>query len=92
MPPPSKLKRKILIKNKRLKTEVEKEELEKYLKGQLEIGEEESEDTSNAPPPGEGAEGAPAQPAHRYGFPAQKITYGFLQRTYRHGQMTTYVY
>ena len=43
----------------------------KYLKGQLEIGEEESEDTSNAPPPGEGAEGAPAQPAHRYCFLAQ---------------------
>ena len=30
---------------------VEKEELEKYLKGQLEVGEEESEDTSAAPAP-----------------------------------------
>jgi len=33
LPPPSKLKRKILIKNKRLKPEVEKQELELYLKG-----------------------------------------------------------
>ena len=33
MPPPSALKKKILIKNKRLKPEVEKEELEKYLSG-----------------------------------------------------------
>ena len=64
MPPPSKLKRKILIKNKRLKEEVEKEELEKYLKGQLEIGDEESEDTSAAPPPTDGDPNAAAQPAH----------------------------
>ena len=60
-PPPSKLKRKILIKNKRLKPEVEKEELEKYLKGALEIGDEESEDTAAAPPQ-EGE--TPAQGAH----------------------------
>ena len=32
-PPPSKMKRKILIKNKRLKTEVEKVELDLFLQG-----------------------------------------------------------
>ena len=35
LPPPNKLKRKNLIKNKRLIPEVEKEELEKYFKGEL---------------------------------------------------------
>ena len=64
-PPPCKLKRKILIKNKKLKPEVEKEELEKYLKGALEIGDEESEDTSAAPPPADDTAGqGAAQPAH----------------------------
>lgn len=62
MPPPSKLLRKILIKNKRLKPEVEKEELEKYLSGQLQINDEESEDAAGA---ADGAgETAAAQPAH----------------------------
>ena len=61
LPPPSKLKRKILIKNKRLKPEVEKEELEKYLKGELETNDEASEDASAAAP----TEGdVPVQPAH----------------------------
>ena len=55
MPPPSKLKRKILIKNKRLKSDVEKEELEKYLKGELQVDEGEGEDASAAAaPPTEG--------------------------------------
>ena len=72
LPPPSKLKRKILIKNKRLKPEVEKEELAKYLKGELEIGNEESEDTTAGPPAGEGADpAAAAAPAHRCNFPAE---------------------
>jgi phosphatidylinositol phospholipase C beta len=62
MPPPSKFKRKILIKNKRLKPEVEKEELEKYMKGQLDTGDDESEDTTAAP--AEGDTPAAAQPAH----------------------------
>ena len=63
LPPPSKLKRKILIKNKRLKPEVEKEELEKYLKGELETNDEASEDASAAAPaPTEGD--VPVQPAH----------------------------
>lgn len=51
LPPPCLLKRKILIKNKRLKPEVEKRELELYLEGQLVIDEnEEKEDASAAPP------------------------------------------
>lgn len=37
MPPPSALKRKILLKNKRLKLDVEKAELELYLKGELQV-------------------------------------------------------
>jgi phosphatidylinositol phospholipase C beta len=37
MPPPSALKRKILLKNKRLKPEVEKMELELFLKGELQV-------------------------------------------------------
>ncbi len=68
MPPPNALKKKILIKNKRLKPEVEKEELEKFKKGQLDTTGDVSEDTSAAPaaPPaeGDGAAAAPAQPAH----------------------------
>ena len=37
MPPPSALKRKILLKNKRLKPDVEKMELELFLKGELQV-------------------------------------------------------
>ncbi|GIY42881.1 1-phosphatidylinositol 4,5-bisphosphate phosphodiesterase beta-4 [Caerostris extrusa] len=49
LPSPSDLKRKILIKNKRLKPEVEKQELELFLRGQLgnEEDDEEGEMTTN---------------------------------------------
>ncbi|XP_063228854.1 1-phosphatidylinositol 4,5-bisphosphate phosphodiesterase isoform X2 [Bacillus rossius redtenbacheri] len=50
LPPPSLLKRKILIKNKRLKPEVERQELELFLQGQFVIEDEEKEDAS-APVP-----------------------------------------
>lgn len=46
LPPPSLLKRKILIKNKRLKPEVEKQELELFMQGQFVIDDEEKEDAS----------------------------------------------
>uniref|UniRef100_A0A4Y0BS96 1-phosphatidylinositol 4,5-bisphosphate phosphodiesterase n=1 Tax=Anopheles funestus TaxID=62324 RepID=A0A4Y0BS96_ANOFN len=46
LPPPSALKRKILIKNKRLKTEVEKKELELFLQGEFVIEDEDKEDAS----------------------------------------------
>ncbi|KAF5282018.1 hypothetical protein FQA39_LY00542 [Lamprigera yunnana] len=46
LPPPSLLKRKILIKNKRLKPEVEKVELDLFRQGQLVIEDEEKEDAS----------------------------------------------
>ncbi|KAL1138525.1 hypothetical protein AAG570_008588 [Ranatra chinensis] len=46
LPPPSLLKRKILIKNKRLKPEVEKQELELFKQGQFVIDDEEKEDAS----------------------------------------------
>ncbi|XP_020282663.1 1-phosphatidylinositol 4,5-bisphosphate phosphodiesterase-like isoform X2 [Pseudomyrmex gracilis] len=49
LPPPSMLKRKILIKNKRLKPEVEKAELELFKQGQFVIEDEVKEDAS-APP------------------------------------------
>ncbi|XP_011301110.1 1-phosphatidylinositol 4,5-bisphosphate phosphodiesterase isoform X1 [Fopius arisanus] len=49
LPPPSLLKRKILIKNKRLKPEVEKQELELFKQGQFVIEDEVKEDAS-APP------------------------------------------
>lgn len=50
LPPPSLLKRKILIKNKRLKPEVEKIELELFQQGQLALDNEEpTEDASAAP-------------------------------------------
>lgn len=61
LPPPSALKRKILIKNKRMKPEVEKVELELFLKGELKIDENEpNEDASatKAPP----AEAPPPEP------------------------------
>lgn len=51
MPPPSALKRKILIKNKRLKPEVEKVELELFLAGKFEAKDEVVEDASGAAPP-----------------------------------------
>lgn len=57
LPPPSALKRKILIKNKRLKPEVEKQELELFKQGQFVIEDEEKEDASapitDAKPPEE---------------------------------------
>ncbi|XP_014257344.1 1-phosphatidylinositol 4,5-bisphosphate phosphodiesterase isoform X1 [Cimex lectularius] len=46
LPPPCSLKRKILIKNKRLKPEVEKTELELFIQGQFVIDDEEKEDAS----------------------------------------------
>ncbi|KAJ8667031.1 hypothetical protein QAD02_008693 [Eretmocerus hayati] len=49
LPPPSALKRKILIKNKRLKPEVEKQELELFKQGQFVIEDDFKEDAS-APP------------------------------------------
>lgn len=52
LPPPSALKRKILIKNKRLKPEVEKIELDLFLQGQFVLGDDEpKEDATAAPPP-----------------------------------------
>lgn len=51
LPPPCLLKKKILIKNKRLKPDVEKRELELFLQGQFIIDENEElkEDASAAP-------------------------------------------
>ncbi|XP_047099510.1 1-phosphatidylinositol 4,5-bisphosphate phosphodiesterase isoform X3 [Schistocerca piceifrons] len=46
LPPPSALKNKIMIKNKRLKPEVEKQGLELFRKGQFVIEDEEKEDAS----------------------------------------------
>nr|CAD7451301.1 unnamed protein product [Timema bartmani] len=46
LPSPNSLKRKILIKNKRLKPDVEKRELELFLQGQFIIEDEEKEDAS----------------------------------------------
>ncbi|XP_072948758.1 1-phosphatidylinositol 4,5-bisphosphate phosphodiesterase [Epargyreus clarus] len=73
LPPPSALKRKIMIKNKRLKPEVEKQELELFRQGQFVIEDEIKEDASavkqpaaepkpeEAPPEAGAAEdGAPA--------------------------------
>jgi phosphatidylinositol phospholipase C, beta len=48
LPPPCALKKKILIKNKRLKTEVEKQELELFKQGQFVIEDEIKEDASAA--------------------------------------------
>lgn len=50
LPSPNALKRKILIKNKRLKPEVERQELELFRQGEFVIEEEEKEDASLAPP------------------------------------------
>ncbi|XP_075154817.1 no receptor potential A isoform X2 [Haematobia irritans] len=74
LPPPCKLQRKIMIKNKRMKPEVEKVELEMWLKGELKTDDDPEEDATAvkppeaAPPPPpeappEGAEGAPADGA-----------------------------
>ncbi|XP_017892907.1 1-phosphatidylinositol 4,5-bisphosphate phosphodiesterase-like [Ceratina calcarata] len=66
LPPPSALKRKILIKNKRLKPEVEKVELELFRSGQFEAKDEVVEDpNAPAPPPQEEPppEAAPAEGA-----------------------------
>ena len=49
LPPPNRLKRKILIKNKRLRPEVEKTELELFRKGLLEDMEEEQKEDASAP-------------------------------------------
>ena len=46
MPPPNLLKRKILIKNKRLKPDIEKQELELFRQGQFVIEDDEKEDAS----------------------------------------------
>ncbi|ALC48869.1 norpA [Drosophila busckii] len=51
LPPPCKLKRKILIKNKRMKPEVEKVELELWLKGELKTDDDPEEDASAGKPP-----------------------------------------
>lgn len=48
LPPPSALKRKILIKNKRLKPEVERQELELFQKGQFVIAEDEMKEDASA--------------------------------------------
>ena len=49
MPSPNQLKRKVLLKHKRLKIEVEKAELEQFLKGALEV-DDASEDPNAAAP------------------------------------------
>lgn len=46
LPSPNQLKRKILIKNKRLKPDIEKQELELFRQGQFVIEDEEKEDAS----------------------------------------------
>ncbi|XP_043519427.1 1-phosphatidylinositol 4,5-bisphosphate phosphodiesterase-like isoform X1 [Frieseomelitta varia] len=65
LPPPSALKRKILIKNKRLKPEVEKVELELFRSGQFEAKDEVIEDPNAPPAPKEEPppEAAPAEGA-----------------------------
>lgn len=55
LPPPSALKRKILIKNKRLKPEVEKIELELFQQGQLALDNEEPTEDASAVKPTEEA-------------------------------------
>lgn len=49
LPSPNQLKRKILIKNKRLKPEVEKQELELFRQGQFVITEDEEKEDASAP-------------------------------------------
>ena len=75
MPPPSALKRKILLKHKRLKPEVEKSELEMYLKGDFDVDdapEDPNADPNAAPEKKDesaagGGEGQPQQPVHSGG-------------------------
>merc|ERR1719259_1367406 len=71
MPPPSALKRKILLKNKRLKLDVEKVELEAYLKGEFsaadEGGENADAEKKDEAPPAPAGDGPPAPPAHTGG-------------------------
>jgi phosphatidylinositol phospholipase C, beta len=70
--PPSALKFKILIKNKRMKPEIEKVEMELFLKGELKTDDDVKEDASGAPAPppeappagGEAAPGGDAPAAH----------------------------
>lgn len=64
LPPPSMLKKKILIKNKRLKPDVEKIELELFQQGQfvLDDADEPKEDASAAPPPDKAAIAEAASP------------------------------
>jgi len=50
LPSPNQLKRKILIKNKRLKPEVEKQELELFIKGQFVITDDEAKEDASAGP------------------------------------------
>nr|QNT60760.1 phospholipase C beta [Dugesia japonica] len=50
LPSPLKLRKKILIKNKRLKAEVEKQQLEMFLKGQTEVIQEENENPEDPDP------------------------------------------
>lgn len=71
LPSPNRLKRKILIKNKRLRPEVEKDELELFLRGQLDIEEpDELKEDASAPPQqqksldGAGGAAAAAQPTN----------------------------
>ena len=49
LPSPNQLKRKILIKNKRLKPDVEKQELELFRQGQFVITEDEEKEDASAP-------------------------------------------
>ncbi|XP_046801850.1 1-phosphatidylinositol 4,5-bisphosphate phosphodiesterase isoform X1 [Lucilia cuprina] len=79
LPPPNKLLKKIMIKNKRMKPEVEKVELELFLKGELKTDDDPEEDASAAkppepepvpPPPGAAEGGAPAEPGAE-GAPAE---------------------
>ncbi|XP_015429445.1 PREDICTED: 1-phosphatidylinositol 4,5-bisphosphate phosphodiesterase-like [Dufourea novaeangliae] len=70
LPPPNALKRKILIKNKRLKPEVEKVELELFRSGQFEAKDEVVEDpNAPAPPPQEPKEEPPPEAAPAEGAP-----------------------
>ncbi|XP_017792664.1 PREDICTED: 1-phosphatidylinositol 4,5-bisphosphate phosphodiesterase-like isoform X2 [Habropoda laboriosa] len=62
LPPPSALKRKILIKNKRLKPEVEKVELELFRSGQFEAKDEVVEDPNAPPAPPEPPKAPPEAP------------------------------
>ncbi|KAH8420464.1 hypothetical protein KR009_010603 [Drosophila setifemur] len=63
LPPPCKLKRKILIKNKRMKPEVEKVELELWLKGELKTDDDPVEDASAGKPPDATPPAPPPPPA-----------------------------